>query len=58
MKDSRILIVDDDIFIRDVLQTRLEWEGYRTVLAENGRKALALHRQDKADLILLDITCR
>lgn len=55
MKDSRILIVDDDVFIRDVLQTRLEWEGYRTVLAENGRKALALHRQDKADLILLDI---
>jgi signal transduction histidine kinase len=55
MKDSKILIVDDDVFIRDVLQTRLEWGGYRTDLAENGREALDLHRQDKADLILLDI---
>ncbi len=55
MTDSKILIVDDDVFIRDVLQTRLEWEGYHTAVAENGRQALELHRQDKADLILLDI---
>jgi signal transduction histidine kinase len=55
MKDSKILIVDDDLFIRDVLQTRLEWEGYQIALAENGREALELHQQDKCDLILLDI---
>lgn len=55
MKDSKILVVDDDVFIREVLQTRLEWEGFRTISAENGSQALELHRQERPDLILLDI---
>jgi CheY-like chemotaxis protein len=50
-----ILVVEDDLDIRDALCTLLEMEGYRTVAADNGASALGL-LQDHLDpcLILLD----
>jgi DNA-binding response OmpR family regulator len=50
-----ILVVDDKANIRRLLQDYLAEQGYRVVLAENGRAALYAARAEKPDLILLDI---
>jgi len=52
---SRILVVDDNNVNRDILQRRLEREGYIVDTAENGRQALEEVENQKYDLILLDI---
>ena len=50
-----ILVVDDKSNIRNLVREYLEAEGFRVVLAVNGREALFTARQEKPDLILLDI---
>lgn len=50
-----ILIVDDNASVRTLLQEYLTEEGYRAVTADNGRNALYTARQEKPDMILLDI---
>ena len=50
-----ILVVDDKLNIRSLVREYLEAEGFRVVLAVNGREALYAARQEKPDLILLDI---
>jgi len=50
-----ILVVDDQANVRRLLREYLEEEGFRVVVAENGRDALYVARRDKPDLILLDI---
>ena len=50
-----ILVVDDKANIRRLLQEYLSEQGYRVVLAANGREALYVARAEKPDLILLDI---
>lgn len=52
---SKILIVEDDISLRDVYSARLEAEGYEISLAANGEEALAAAVKDRPDLILLDV---
>ena len=52
---SKILIVDEDPFIRDVLTQKLEALGYRATEARNGREAVDKVAQDPPDLILLDV---
>lgn len=52
---NRILIVDDDAHIRDVLRFALDKEGFDIVEAENGRVALEKFSSDNPDLIILDI---
>lgn len=52
---GRILVVDDDPLNRDMLARRLERFGHTVITAENGRAALGLLRQEKCDLVLLDI---
>ena len=52
---QRILIVDDDSHIRQVLQFALEKAGYQVIEAENGQQALQQFRQQSPDLIVLDI---
>lgn len=51
-----LLIVDDTRLNVDLLVNLLEKEGYRTLTAENGEKALDLIREKMPDLILLDIS--
>jgi signal transduction histidine kinase len=52
----RILLVEDDIAIRDALQGILEDEGYAVATAENGHQALhQLHAHAAPDLIVLDL---
>jgi CheY-like chemotaxis protein len=51
-----VLIVEDDLDIRDTLAQILEFEGYRVHGAENGKEALEkLHNGSKPGLILLDL---
>ena len=50
-----LLVVDDDAMNRDLLLRRLERQGHKVLVAENGRRALELLESVKVDLILLDI---
>ena len=52
---EKILIVEDDEGISNFVKLELDHEGYSTVLAEDGRKALALFESEKPDMILLDV---
>ncbi|MEO0405550.1 MAG: response regulator, partial [Bacteroidota bacterium] len=51
----RILIVEDEASIRDMLQLNLELEGYAVVVASNGPRALEMARTHRLNLILLDV---
>lgn len=56
MKMDKILIVDDDPDIREVLSVLLGSEGYQVVAAEDGMMALDIIKKDKKlDLVILDI---
>jgi two-component system cell cycle sensor histidine kinase/response regulator CckA len=52
-----ILIVDDEEYIRSILQTLLEKLGYRVISAVNGKEALEVyaHHQEIIDLVILDL---
>jgi DNA-binding response OmpR family regulator len=50
-----ILVVDDEPTIGDVVAKYLERAGYATRVAGDGDKALALHEEQAADLIVLDL---
>jgi len=50
-----ILIVDDDRNGRETLRRALARDGYETLTAENGRKALALAQDKALDLVLTDL---
>ncbi|AZV77717.1 DNA-binding response regulator [Parasedimentitalea marina] len=52
---GRILIVDDDPNIREVIGYAVEKSGYTTIFAENGLTALEAARTGSPDLIVLDI---
>ena len=54
-KAKTILLVDDEATIRDVVRRYLEIDGYRVIEAEDGAQALDLLRDQRPDLILLDI---
>ena len=51
----RILIVDDELPIRDLVRGYLEREGYDTQSAEDGAAALSLARDGDFDVIVLDV---
>jgi DNA-binding response OmpR family regulator len=51
----RILIAEDEQPIREGLEDLLQAEGYTTVSAADGRAALDLYREQKIDLVMLDI---
>lgn len=52
---KKILVVDDKKELRNLLKQYLGSEGFEVLLAEDGQKALFIARQEKPDLILLDI---
>ncbi|MAA73741.1 MAG: two-component system response regulator GlrR [Salinisphaeraceae bacterium] len=52
---GEILIVDDDPALRRLLSMRLEGEGYRLRVAEEGEKALAEIAQRRPDLVISDL---
>lgn len=50
-----IAIIDDDVYIGDLLEEVLHREGYKTLRAYSGTEALLLLKDRKPDLILLDL---
>ncbi len=52
---QRILVVDDEVGIRELLSEILHDEGYEVQLAENAERARLLRNQARPDLVLLDI---
>jgi two-component system nitrogen regulation response regulator NtrX len=50
-----VLIVDDEKNIRETLKDVLEDEGYKVLIAEDGRKALEMVRRYAVDVVLLDL---
>jgi len=52
---KRILVVDDDKNIRELIKEYLEQEGYYVVAADSGWAANKAKKKDKFDLVLLDI---
>jgi DNA-binding response OmpR family regulator len=54
-KKSKILVIDDDEALLDVLATRLTREGYEVITASNGHDGLDKAHSEKPNLVLLDI---
>lgn len=52
---EKIMIIDDEQPIADILQYNLEQEGFRVLVAYDGESAIRLAFSEKPDLILLDI---
>lgn len=56
MEKKKVLVVDDSLLIRKLLQDFLEKKGYTVLLAEDGKEALEMINKDMPDMMLLDIT--
>ncbi|HEY0590537.1 MAG TPA: sigma-54 dependent transcriptional regulator [Thermoanaerobaculia bacterium] len=52
---ANILIIDDEISIRETLRDILEDEGHRCTLCESAEEALAAYAKEDFDLVLLDV---
>ena len=52
---AKILVIDDEPGIRELLDTLLRRKGYDVVLADSGLKGLALLRQEHPDVVVLDL---
>lgn len=52
---KKILIVDDEKPISDIIKFNLNKEGYETVTAYDGRTALTLFEEEQPDLVILDL---
>jgi len=55
MPKTRILVIDDEVAIRDSLRMTLEYEGYEFIGAATGQEGLALAEREAPDLVLLDV---
>jgi two-component system NtrC family response regulator len=52
---TKILLVDDDLSLRKVLQFNLEQEGYAVVCASDGREGIKLFEEHDPDLVIADL---
>jgi two-component system, OmpR family, alkaline phosphatase synthesis response regulator PhoP len=52
---TKILLVDDDPDILEFLEYNLKKEGYKILLAKNGKEAIAIARDEIPQLVILDI---
>ena len=55
MEKTRVLIVDDDPNINQLIKLYLEKEGYETETAERGDDALNLFKKNPPQIVLLDL---
>jgi two-component system response regulator PilR (NtrC family) len=54
-RDARILVVDDERSMRELLAIVLRREGYEVLTADNGKSALAALERERVDLLICDI---
>jgi DNA-binding response OmpR family regulator len=52
---AKILLVEDDINLRDIYSARFTAEGYQVITASDGEEALATAVRERPDLIILDV---
>ena len=52
---AKILIVEDDRFLRELIARKLKNEGYEVVEAVDGEEGLKKIKEEKPDLVLLDL---
>ena len=52
---KRILVVEDDRFLRELITKKLANEGYDTIQAVDGEQGLLKTKEEKPDIILLDL---
>ena len=55
MSSERILVVDDELFVRELLLEFLSTEGYEVSLADSGEKAVELMQTQPAEVVLVDL---
>ena len=55
MAHKKILVVDDEKKIVDIVKAYLERDGYRVIVAYDGRLALRMARSESPDLVVLDL---
>lgn len=55
MANSKILVVEDDLTLLDVLKYNITKEGYNVVTASDGVQALDVARSEKPEVIVLDV---
>ncbi|HEY8202313.1 MAG TPA: response regulator [Actinomycetota bacterium] len=55
MVGTRVLVVDDEPMVRDVLARYLAKEGFAVETAEDGEAALTAYERTAPDLVLLDL---
>ena len=53
---KKILIVDDRLEVRRLVEITLSVENYRIIQAESGREAINIVKAEKPDLIIMDIS--
>ena len=53
--EAKILVVDDDPDMRETLQMILESGGHKVFLAEDGEQCLAKLKEERPDLLILDL---
>ena len=52
---AKILVIDDDTAINELIKVNLELEGYKVISALDGNKGYALAKQEQPNLIVLDV---
>ena len=52
---AKVLVVDDEKGVRDLLHSFLKTEGYQAILASNGKEAIELAKSETPNAILLDV---
>ena len=55
MQERKILIVDDEAGLRELVRINLEHEGFAVLQAENGALGLAMAREEQPDLVIMDV---
>ena len=55
MKKGKILVVDDEVNITQILEFSIGAEGFEVISAQNGEEAIEKARREQPDLIILDI---
>lgn len=55
MAQKKIIIIDDDVDLVELLKTRLELQGYSVCFAYDGEEGMSKIQLEKPDLIILDV---
>jgi two-component system, OmpR family, alkaline phosphatase synthesis response regulator PhoP len=55
MKKGKVLVVDDEVNITQILEFSIGAEGFEVITAQNGEEAIEKARREQPDLIILDV---